>query len=191
MKKIPTLFERIYNDHRVVGITDDITPGCELAFHQGIATIKIDGSCCAIIDNKFYKRYDAKKGKKPPVRAIPCCDPDPVTGHWPHWIEVDPSSPGDRWFAEAFKNSREMGMELDAGTYEAIGPHFETNPYKLDRDILVKHGEMLVDVKRDFDSISQWLNDNPVEGLVFWLDGEPVCKIKRTDFGYEWPVKEK
>ena len=191
MKKIPTLFERIYNDHRVVGITDDITPGCELAFRQGIATIKIDGSCCAIIDNKFYKRYDAKKGKKPPVRAIPCCDPDPVTGHWPHWIEVDPSSPGARWFAEAFRNSREMGMELDAGTYEAIGPHFQTNPYKLDRDILVKHGEMLVDVKRDFDSISQWLNDNPVEGLVFWLDGEPVCKIKRTDFGYEWPVKEK
>ena len=191
MKKIPTLFERIYNDHRVVGITDDITPGCELVFHQGIATIKIDGSCCAIIDNKFYKRYDAKKGKKPPVRAIPCCDPDPVTGHWPHWIEVDPSSPGDRWFAEAFRNSREMGMELDAGTYEAIGPHFQANPYELDRDILVKHGEMLVDVKRDFDSISQWLNDNPVEGLVFWLDGEPVCKIKRTDFGYEWPVKEK
>ena len=152
MKKIPTLFTRVYENHKIVGIKDEITPGCELAFYQGIATIKIDGSCCAVIDGKFYKRYDAKKGKNPPVGAIPCCDHDPVTGHW---------------------------------------PHFQGNPYELNNDILVKHGTMVVAVRRDFESISQWLNDNAVEGLVFWLDGEPVCKIKRTDFGYEWPVKEK
>ena len=190
MKKIPTLFTRVYENHKIVGIKDEITPGCELAFYQGFATIKIDGSCCAVIDGKFYKRYDAKKGKNPPVGAIPCCDPDPVTGHWPHWVEVDPSNPNDRWFVEAFNNSRKMGMELENGTYEAIGPHFQGNPYKLDRDILVKHGVMVVDVKRDFESISQWLNNNDAEGLVFWLDGEPVCKIKRSDFGYEWPVKD-
>lgn len=23
-----------------------------------------------------------------------------------------------------------------------------------------------------------------------WFNGEPVCKIKRTDFGFEWPLKE-
>lgn len=191
MKKNPTLFTRIHENNKVVGIKDEITPGCELAFYQGIATVKIGGSCCAIIGDKSYKRYDAKKGKRPPARAIPCCDPDPVTGHWPHWIEVDPSSPGDKWFAEAFNNSRKMGMDWESGTYEAIGPHFQGNPYNLKEDILVKHGTMIVDIKRDFESISQWLNDHPVEGLVFWLDGEPVCKIKRTDFGYEWPVKEK
>lgn len=191
MKKIPTLFTRIYESHKIVGIKNEITPGCELAFYQGIATIKVDGSCCAIIDDKFYKRYDAKKGKKPPARAIPCCDPDPITGHWPHWVEVDPSNPDDKWFSKAFNNSRKMGMEWENGTYEAIGPHFQGNPYKLKEDILVKHGTMVVNIKRDFESVSQWLNDNAVEGLVFWLDGEPVCKIKRTDFGYEWPVKKK
>ena len=191
MKKIPTVFTKIYENNKIVGIKDEITPGCEQAFYQGIATIKVDGSCCAIIGDKFYKRYDAKKGKKPPVGAIPCCDPDPVTGHWPHWVEVDPSNPDDKWFAEAFSNSRKMGMEWENGTYEAIGPHFQGNPYKLKEDILVNHGTMVVNIKRDFESISQWLNDNAVEGLVFWLDGEPVCKIKRTDFGYEWPVKKK
>ena len=191
MKKIPTVFTRIYEGHRILGIRDEITPGGELAFYQGIATIKVDGSCCAIIGEKFYKRYDAKKGKKPPVGAIPSCDPDPVTGHWPHWIEVDPSNPNYKWLAEAFNNSRKMGMELENGTYEAIGPHFQGNPYELDDDILIKHGIMLAHVNRDFESISQWLNDNAVEGLVFWLDGEPVCKIKRTDFGYEWPVKSR
>lgn len=27
-------------------------------------------------------------------------------------------------------------------------------------------------------------------GLVFWKDGQPMCKIKRFDFGLPWPVKE-
>ena len=190
MKKIPTLFERIYNDHRVVGITDDITPGCELAFHQGIATIKIDGSCCAIIGNKFYKRYDAKKGKKPPVRAIPCCDPDPVTGHWPHWVEIT-DNPSDKWFIDAMKNAMSRTDQiLDDGTYEAVGPHFNGNPYHISEDILIKHGAHHTIVDRNFESIREWLKNNYHEGIVFWLNGEPVCKIKRTDFGLTWGSKK-
>ena len=61
MKKIPTLFTRIFEDHQIVGIRGDITPGCEDAFYNGDATIKIDGACCAVIDGVFYKRYDAKR----------------------------------------------------------------------------------------------------------------------------------
>lgn len=105
MKKIPTLFNRVFEGHKIVDITDEITPGCEAAFKNGIATIKIDGACCAVIDGVFYKRYDAKNGKKPPEGAIPCCDPDPVTGHWPHWVRVDENDPNDRWFVEAYNNA--------------------------------------------------------------------------------------
>lgn len=189
MKKIPTLFTRIYENHKIVGIKDEITPGCEEAFYNGLATIKFDGSCCAITDGKFYKRYDAKKGKKPPAGAIPCCDPDPVTGHWPYWVEVNVEKPEDKWFLKALINyTCDNGIPVD-GTYEAIGPHFQGNPYNLEDDILVKHASEVIDVKRDFMSILEWLNEHLVEGLVFWLDGEPVCKIKRTDFGFEWPVK--
>ena len=189
MKKIPTLFTRIYENNKIVGIKDEITPGCEEAFRNGTATIKFDGSCCAIIDGKIYKRYDAKKGKNPPVGAIPCCDPDPMTGHWPHWVKIT-DWPGDNWFVEAYNNARKVGRADDDGTYEAIGPHFQGDPYNLTEDILVKHGIEIVDVKRDFMSICEWLNEHLVEGLVFWLDGEPVCKIKRTDFGWKWPVKD-
>lgn len=191
MKKIPTLFTRIYEDHKIIGIKDEITPGCEDAFKNGIATIKVDGACCAVIDGKFYKRYDAKKGKKPPVGAIPCCDPDPVTGHWPHWVEVREVDPADKWLAQAkYITEVSIGRNLDDGTYEAIGPHFQDNPYNLFTDMLVRHGAVAVDVRRDFESISNWLNEHKEEGLVFWLNGEPVCKIKRSDFGYEWPVKD-
>ena len=191
MKKIPTLFERVYEGHKIVGIKDKITPGCEEAFKNGIATVKFDGSCCAIIDGEFYKRYDAKKGKKPPEGAIPCCDPDPVTGHWPHWVKIDENDPSDKWFIEAYKNATDdYWMTISDGTYEAIGPHFNGNPYKLDRDILTLHGTYIANVTRTWEDVMYWLNENRHEGLVFWLNGEPVCKIKRTDFGFPWPIKE-
>lgn len=187
MKKIPTLFKREYANHRVVAVHDEITPGCEEAFVLGSATIKIDGSCCAMINGEFYKRYDAKNGKKPPVGAIPCCDPDPVTGHWPHWVRVDPNNPNpaDKWFVAAYRNT----PGLHDGTYEAIGPHFQTNPHGLCDDILELHGVKKVDVERTFDGIKAWLETHNEEGLVFWLHGEPVCKIKRSDFGLPWPAK--
>ena len=191
MKKIPTLFTRIYEGHKIVGIKDEITPGCENAFKNGIATIKVDGSCCAIIDGKFYKRYDAKRGKTLPPGAIPCSAPDPVTGHWPHWVPVDSNNPGDKWFIQAKANSTKIICKPSLNwTYEAIGPHFQGNPYNLEKDYLLPHGEIVVEVGRDFESILNWLNEHKEEGLVFWLDDEPICKIKRTDFGFEWPVKD-
>lgn len=187
MKKIPTLFEREYENHKVVGITPNVTAGCEFVLAgEGVATIKVDGSCCAIINHKFYKRYDAKKGKKPPAGAIPCCGPDPVTGHHPHWVMVDAHNPADKWFIEAAYNTHEI---LCDGTYEAVGVHFQGNPYNLNTDMLVKHGQAVVTVERTFEGIKNFLREHYIEGLVFWLDGEPKCKIKRSDFGFEWNVK--
>lgn len=188
MQKIPTLFTRVFENRKIVDITPEITPGCEEAFLLGDATVKIDGSCCAIIDGVFYKRYDAKKGKKPPEGAIPCCEPDPITGHWPHWVKVDFNNPADKWFAAAFNNTYISYRGINH-TFEAVGPHFQGNPYGYDRDILIPHGHMCVDVKRDFDSIREWLEKNAHEGLVFWVEGVPACKIKRSDFGLPWPVK--
>ena len=104
---------------------------------EGAATEKIDGSCCAVISGVFYKRYDAKRGKIPPVNAIPCCDPDPITGHWPHWVPVDESDKSNIWFMEAYRNA---GCPTEEGTYEAIGPHFRANPYGLEKDVIEKHG---------------------------------------------------
>lgn len=189
MKKIPTLFVRKFEGHKIVEVTPEITPGCEEAFLYGEATIKVDGSCCAIIDGVFYKRYDAKKGKTPPDGAIPCCDPDPITGHWPHWVEVNEDDPADKWYFKTLLNTcRSVPYPVD-GTYEAVGLHFNGNPYNMTNDILVKHGNQSVVVKRDFDSIKKYLEENEIEGIVFWLDGEPVCKIKRSDFGLPWPIK--
>lgn len=189
MKKIPTMFERTYENHRVVGISDKVCPGMEWVLAgEGVATVKIDGSCCAVINGELYKRYDAKKGKKPPTGAIPCCDPDPITGHWPHWVKVDESNPADKWFIAAVNNS---SIDED-GTFEAVGPHFQGNPHKLEKDILYRHGIFTDEVKdapRTFCGLREFLRTHEFEGIVFWRDGEPRCKIKRSDFGFEWPVR--
>ena len=31
---------------------------------------------------------------------------------------------------------------------------------------------------------------NEIEGIVYWKDRRPQCKIKRRDFGLQWPVKK-
>lgn len=189
MKKIPTLFKRVFDGHLLVDTTDEVNKELEWVLNgDGIATVKYDGACCAIIDGVFYKRYDAKKGKRIPPEAIRCQEqPDPVTGHMPCWVKVDERKAGDKWFCSAIKNCRE---ELPDGTYEAVGKHFQGNPYKLPGDILVRHGEHVIEVKRSFEGIRNWLENHNAEGIVFWKDGIPMCKIKRKDFGLSWPASQ-
>ena len=192
MKKIPTLFKREYKDHQVIGITPELSdPSLSVVLEgKAIPTLKEDGSCCAIIDGFLYKRYDAKKGKKPPVGAIPCQpEPDEITGHWPHWVLVDAMKPEDKWFIEAFSNYM-ITCKGEEGTYEAIGQHFQGNPYHMDRDTLYKHGTVVLPLKSfTFEDIKEYLSLNKIEGIVFWYNGKPLCKIKRSDFGYQWPVE--
>ena len=190
MKKIPTLFKRRFEGHKIVEVLPIITPGCEEAFAHGLATIKYDGSACAIIGGQLYKRFDAKPGKVIPKGAIKCQDsPDPVTGHFPHWLKCDRENPEDRWFINArdnFAKANGWTNLIPDGTYEAVGLHFRGNPYGLESDTLLKHGLQCIDVARTFEGVKEWLEENDEEGLVFWLNGEPMCKIKRTDFGLKW-----
>lgn len=198
MKKIPTLFIRKFENGKVVGITPEVTPGMEWVLKgEGHATVKHDGACCAIINYLFYKRYDAKKGKPVPEGAIKCQDaPDPVTGHFPCWVRCQKDDPADKWFFEAISNYSDRMMrqhkEVENGTYEAIGPHFNGNPYELKTDTLVKHGNDIIihGEPRTFEEIKEFLRVHKIEGLVYWLCGEPMCKIKRTDFGFAWPPED-
>lgn len=185
MKKIPTLFVREYLGKGDFVLTREVTPGYEWVLKgEGEATVKIDGSATAVINGVYYKRYDAKRGKTPPPGAIACSKPDPITGHWPHWVRVDKDKPEDRWYYEAYLNAG--GDKLTDGTYEAIGPHFQRNPYALPSDTLKRHGDEVIEVERSYDGIKKYLEDHYIEGLVFWKDKEPQCKIKRRDYGLPW-----
>lgn len=201
MKKIPTLFNRVFEGHNIVKITPEVTPGLEWVLEDPgvIPTVKYDGSCCKVVSVslggipvhvELWKRFDAKPGRNIPAGAIPCEPaPDPITGHWPHWVKVSSTDPGDKWFIRAFNNGPMCkDCRMVTGTYEAVGRHFQGNPYDLSNDYLVRHGDDVIkDLRMSFDGIREWLETHNEEGIVFWYDGEPVCKIKRSDFGLPWP----
>lgn len=195
MKKIPSVFMKRFDENGkfVETVSCFTNPECRNAFLHGIATIKIDGTAACVINGKFYVRYDAKLDKngnpKPiPDGAIPCQERDPITGHMPCWIPAE-GNPSYKWHNKAFKNYIAKNGIPENGTYEVIGVHFQKNPEHLDNDTIEKHGSRIVDLpetSRTFEGVRKWLNEHYVEGLVFWMDGEPVCKIKRTDFHLEW-----
>ncbi len=184
MKKVISLFKRDYQGNRQV--INEIVPGAEwVANGEGIATVKIDGTSCLVYGGKLFKRYDAKKGRVPPAGFEQAQDPDPVTGHWPGWLPVG-DGPEDRWHREA---NLLMGRLTD-GTYELIGPKIQSNPYKLQEHILVRHGEWVFDddPPRTYDELRIWFEENNVEGIVWNHPGGDMVKIKRRDFGLKWPV---
>ena len=122
---------------------------------------------------------------------LPCCVP------------INANNPADKWFIKAFENTfpphlitKGDGVIIEApsATYEAIGPHFQGNPYGLEHDSVVRHGSDIITFEprnlRSFDGLRDYLKYKEVEGIVFWVDGKPLCKIKRSDFGFEWPIKE-
>lgn len=149
---------------------------------EGTATIKHDGTSCMVRDGKLFKRYDAKNGKSAPEGAIPCEPaPDPKTGHWPHWVEVDPADPASRWHAEAF-----AGGHFEDGTYELVGPKVQGNRYGLTRHELWKHGSVVVEVERTLEALVDWLRANNHEGLVFHHPDGRMAKVRRKDFGIRW-----
>ena len=227
MKKIPTLFNRVFSeDRKKKTILSEVTPGCEIVLEgKCMPTIKWDGACCAILGGEIYRRYDAKIGKggkqkKPPEGAVPCQpEPDPITGHWPHWVKCEKGNPADKYFLDAFRNwELEFGRGnlLDSKqitTMEAIGLHFQGNPYNFARDLLVRHGRDVIPelnlaeeghLEEDvngfrfknhkvltYEKLRDYLETHYIEGIVFWYKDEPLCKIKRSDFGFEWPIKGK
>lgn len=174
----------------MVGVANELSdPSLQVVLDgKCVPTLKVDGSCCAFFNGKFYKRYDAKKGKTPPTGAIPCCAPDPVSGHWPHWVEVDEQAPDNKWFVAAKQTYEREGNKMEDGTYEAIGIHFQNNPYHLEKDTLHRHGSVRLDGVNDFtyEGLRNYLEKNDIEGIVFWYEGKPLCKIKRSSYGFLW-----
>lgn len=177
MKKIISLFQRNYDGDRLV--RDEIVPGAEWVIAgEGVATRKFDGTCCLIRDGKLFRRYEVKRGKKPPVDFEPASEVDEVTGKQQGWVPVE-DSPSDQYHREAFSGPAEDG------TYELCGPKVQGNPERFDNHVLVKHGTMEVDAPRTFDALREWLATAGIEGVVWHHPDGRMVKIKAKDFGLE------
>lgn len=185
MRKIPTMFKKQYENDRFIGVSHEFTnENCKTALLNGVPTVKFDGSACAIINGKLYKRYDYRGNGILPDNCIPCQTHEDLEGHFPVWLPCKPSTGEDKWFYAAYYNYPRKWVN---GTYEAVGKHFNGNVYGLDYDVLVKHGGIVIrESLKSYEEIEAYLRTHNIEGIVWWLDDKPVCKIRRKDFFIKW-----
>lgn len=179
MSKISTLYKK--NPVNLALVIDEINPENQWVIDgEGIPTRKFDGTAAAIIDGQLYKRYDVKKGKQVPAYAIPCQEPDAITGHWPHWVLCQWGKPEDKYFFEAFNNLHDK----TDGTYELCGPKVQGNPEKLNQHVLVRHGSEVLDLPGvSFEELKDYFQHTDIEGIVFHHPDGRRCKIRKSDFG--------
>jgi hypothetical protein len=180
MRKIISLFQRNYEGNRLV--RDEVVPGAEWVIAgEGIPTRKMDGTCCLVRNGELFKRYDAKKGKTPPINFEPAHDYDEITGHMPGWVPVG-NGPEDRWHREAF-----AGPKLADGTYELCGPKIQGNPERFDIHVLLPHGDerLSPDTPRSFDKLRDYFAGCDIEGIVWHHPDGRMVKIKKKDFGFK------
>lgn len=182
MKKISTLFKK---DPKDLGrVINEVNAENQWVFDgEGIPTRKFDGTASAIIDGELYKRYDVKKGRQVPEGAIPCQEPDAITGHHPHWLKCDRNKAEDKYFFIGFDA---LDKKVD-GTYELCGERVQGNPEHIDAHQLIRHGSEVLKVDDiSYAGLKAYLS-NPIvdiEGIVFHhkSDGR-MCKIRKSDFG--------
>lgn len=177
MKKIPTMFERDWNGNRSL-VVNKVHDGCEwVSIGEGIATRKIDGTCCMVRDGILYKRRELKEGDVPPA-DFEEAGYDEETKKTVGWVPVG-GGPEDKYHREAFV------PETSDGTYELVGPKVQGNPEKYGHHTLIAHEatDHFHDVPRDFEGLKAWMTNRDIEGLVFHHPDGRMAKIKLRDFG--------
>lgn len=188
MQKIPSLFKRDYEGNRLV--YNEVVEGCEWVVKgEGVATRKLDGTCCMIKDGVLYKRREVKKGKKPPKGFIPATEIDPETGKQQGWLVVQDIKE-NRWHLEAWNNLN----DIKDGTYELLGPKIQGNPEGTSKHILIPHSSsdlimekgslrLYTPPPRDYEGLKEWFKGKDIEGIVWHHPDGRMAKIKKKDFG--------
>jgi len=189
MKKMPTVFVRTFSNSGPGLATCVVHADCEWVFRrEGVATRKWDGTSCLVKDGMLFKRRTVKPGKEPPP-GFQQVDFDEVTGKAYGWVAVT-GAPEDVRHNEAWRNNCADGP-LPDGTYELIGPGVNGNPEKWSYCHLVRHGadELWIHPDElDYLGLKEFLRTHFIEGIVWHHPDGRMAKLKRRDFGLEWPV---
>jgi hypothetical protein len=185
VKKIPTLFVRDW-----AGDRSRVLPEWNVSLPVGAyPTAKLDGTSVLVApsdsDHAYWARREIKKDGTLPADFL-LAGVDDETGKTVGWVPIT-GDPEWKWHNHAIDNT---AFDVpSAGTYEAVGPHFQGNPHNCLVDSLMRHGTVpLPEFALNFESVRTILANIPYEGIVWWFEGEPLAKIKRRDFGLAWPI---
>ncbi len=199
MRKIPTLYQRDWDG--TVGppgrlVLDIPNPECLWVLRgEGVATRKLDGTCCMVEGDRFYKRHEVRQGKDTPD-WFHLVEVDDKTGKLIGWVPVG-DGPEDKWHRAGLENTFSEFGQLADGTYELIGPHIQGNPENADREKLIAHvwgdctpGAPYAHVFSPddqppwpYEQLKEWLAGRDVEGIVWQHADGRMAKIKGRDLG--------
>jgi hypothetical protein len=182
MKKIPTIFERDW-DNDPSRVLEQPAEGCEWVFAgEGVATRKYDGTSCMVRDGILYKRLSIPEGKPEPPGIFVATETVPgKPSKTILWVEVG-DGPEDKWHREAWAAFEETPPD---GTYELLGPKVQGNPEGFSEHLLMPHAdaETLGGIVLTFSGLREVLAIHNIEGIVFHHPDGRMAKIKARDYG--------
>lgn len=204
MNKIPTLFLR--NPENMKLVTRELNPDCDWIDDFGIPssqfTIKKDGTNIqVIIKDGVLVHVNKRKNPSREEKAL---------GKVPVYINADRSDPSDQYIFQSVDATDFSDWPNGEWSCEALGPNiqggieskfpclynFQNNPEYVD-----DHYDTNKFFKGDgsghnffisYDGIKDYFEKNEVEGIVINAGKSKFgsCKIKRRDFGFDWPVNK-
>ncbi len=135
---------------------------------EGVATRKLDGMNVKIEGGQLLKRQKPKERDYDNAAYVPC----------------KRENPNDCYMLQAF----DALTDKADGIYEALGPKIQGNPEGYEEHTLVpvvplNESLTLENVPRTFEGLRQYLENAPIEGIVFRHPDGRLAKIKKRDFG--------
>jgi len=182
MDKIPTIFERDWDGNR--GVIDQVV--ADVSGARVMATEKLDGTNVRLtIRNRTVVRAEKRRNPSKIEKQKGVINP------W--YVDATDGDPQDKWIYDGIKNTDLAAIDDGEYSGELVGPNIQGNPLNLEtnRIVLFKFGIMVFDsVPKQYDELKEWLknakslygNDCGIEGIVWWMDGKPIGKIKLKDF---------
>jgi len=189
MQKIPTIFERDWNNNGK--ITNQMITGLSLealTLDKSVkATEKLDGTNVRItIRNYIAVRAEKRRNPDKIQKAKGIIEP------W--YVDASEFDSQDKYIFDGIKNTDLSIIPDGEWSGELLGKNIQGNPLNLDNNQIVffSLGQVPVfeDVPTSYENLKEWLpkqkskygNNCGIEGIVWWFAGKPIGKIKVKDF---------
>jgi len=189
MNKIKTLFKR-GEKFKVINEYNFNESNIENIKNFSYATEKIDGTNIRLtIRNEEVVRIEARKNPTKQQKKNGIIDA---------WYR-DAKLPDDKWIIDAVSNRTYINITDGEYSAEAYGKNIQGNPLNISINnvfIFDYDKELNTVIYEDcpitFDELKKWLpkqksklGNGNIEGIVFWVEGYPIAKIKTKDFKKE------
>lgn len=211
MKKIPTIFLRDWgNDPSRV--TREPNPEAEWLFDNpsaALATVKKDGTNVRLTIKQgdvaglhliLEKRRNPSKKEKKRAEAAGLPTPEPT------YVRALPDDPADKHIFKAMYETDYRGWPDGVWECEALGPKIQGGvesdvpvlyPFSFEPEVIANNpmtamNPFEVTPIKIYEVIEEYLAVHEVEGIVWHGPGGRggrMAKIKRRDFGLDWPVR--